>query len=241
MTELRSQSQRYYTLTEVGETHSKITAAEEDAIDDAAAGALPPITNALVLQECLPPEVLARLREELKFLEGYLWFSEENVNRAANCCIAAVSYIQDSGPPWVGDNFPNTRRPGSFGKPKDHKFFIEQIVNLHRRDVDAYDHDRALNAVRINGSKKPRRYDDIPKSFQKTSAPTGRYELVKREFSWPSPVPDRVIDAVNDFTIRTPPDDFWIADYVFRQTQASYDPIIYARFGDWHVEVARWD
>jgi hypothetical protein len=62
---------------------------------------------------------------------------------------------------------------------------------------------------------------------------------VKREFSWPSPVPDRVVDAVADFAIQTPPDEFWIAEYV--QTRGSYDPIVYARFGQWHVEVARWE
>src|SRR5688572_26188618 len=95
MTVLQSQSQRYYAANQVEEAFTENAEVEEDAIDDAAI-ALPPITNALVLQECLPAEVLAKLREELAFLEGYVWFSEDNVNRAIKCCKAAVALIQAS-------------------------------------------------------------------------------------------------------------------------------------------------
>jgi hypothetical protein len=223
------------------EAFTENAAVEEDAIDEAAAIALPPITNALVLQECLPAEVIAKLRKELAFLEGYVWFSEDNVNRAAKCCTAAVSLSQGGRPPWVGISFPNNRRPASSGKPKEnYRFFIDQIVILHERDIDMYDHDRALNAVKINGTRKrPQKYDDIPQQLYKSTTPSGYYNLIKKEFSWQLPVPDKVLDAVTQFAIQTPPDEFWIADYV--QSRASYDPIIYAQFGDWHIEVARWE
>ena len=241
MTQLRSQSDRYYALTEVQVALTEDAEVEEDAIDEAAMRALPPITNALVLQENLPAVVLAKLRKELAFLEGYVWFSEENVNRAAKCCMAAVTLSQGSPLPSIGINFPNTRRPASSGKPKEnYQFFLDQIVILHQRDIDMYDHDRALNAVTTNGiRKRPQKYDEIPQQIHKSTAPSEYYSLVKNEFSWQLPVPDKVLDAVTEFTIHTPPDEFWIADYVHSRTK--YDPVIYAQFGDWHVEVARWD
>jgi hypothetical protein len=214
-----------------------VTDVEDDAIDEAAASALPPITNALVLQECLPPEVLARLREKLAFLEGYVWFSEKNVNSAAKCCLAAVALNHGNLSSWAGETYRNFQRSASTSKPKDDRFFIERIGDLYRRDSDMYQLDRAVKAVEINGTGiAPQKYDDIPKSIRASSQ---NYGLVKKTFSWTEPVPDEVVDAVADFAIQTPPDEFWIADYVLRQ--ARYDPVIYARFGDWHVEVARWD
>jgi hypothetical protein len=229
MTALHSQSQRYYVALNEQRHYLALNEADEDVIDAAAARALPPITNALMLQEYMPTEMPSKLRKELAFLEGYVWFSEEKVNRAVKCCMAAVALIQTSG----GD-------PADSGSK--YQFFLDAIANLHREDVDMYHHDRALNAVSINGTgKPPQKYGEIPTSIPNYTTSGRPYNLVEKPFSWPSPVPDQVVDAVADFALKTPPDEFWIADYVLAQGSASYDPIVYARFGDWHVEVARWD
>src|SRR4051794_24501493 len=91
----------------------------EDAIDDAAASAMPPVTNCLILHEYLPAEVLSKLREALSFLERYTWFSEENFNRASKCCEAAVALSQGSvGPP-----------PVRSAPQSDYQFFIDVITN----------------------------------------------------------------------------------------------------------------
>jgi hypothetical protein len=67
------------------------------------------------------------------------------------------------------------------------------------------------------------------------------YILVRKKFDWNRETPAEAVDAVALVMETEPPDELWIAEYVEKSKLRKWDPIIYASYGDWQVEVARWD
>ncbi len=67
-----------------------------------------------------------------------------------------------------------------------------------------------------------------------------QYRLVRREMTWTRETPEGALDATALVQETELPDTFWIAEYVVRRA-ATWDPIIYAEYGAWQVEVYRWD
>jgi hypothetical protein len=75
------------------------------------------------------------------------------------------------------------------------------------------------------------------------------YVLVRKRFDWDRGTPAEAVDAVALLMETEAPDKLWIGEYVeeyeaaerARRAVNTWDPIIYAQYGDWHVEVARWD
>ena len=110
------------------------------------------------------------------------------------------------------------------------QFFVEAIVDL-------YHFDRALRAsVHSRARHEPVRRTDIPDTLPQNN----NYHLVVQPFAWSPTVPHRAIDTVAEFLQEITPDKFWIAEYKYLADR-KIDPIIYATFGSWELELARWD
>jgi hypothetical protein len=73
-----------------------------------------------------------------------------------------------------------------------------------------------------------------------------------KEFQWDRKTPASAVDATARVFAVEPPDHLWIGEYIEEprvvQPQVAtppvpdkWDPIIYAEYGDWQVEVARWE
>ena len=118
-------------------------------------------------------------------------------------------------------------------------FFVKAIL-------ETYNYDRALRAAEALGTQ-PILRKDIPDRLTKTAplAPFkdgNHYVLVRKKFDWDRDTPAEAVDAVALVMEKEIPDKLWIAEYVEENKAANtWDPIIYARYGDWHVEVARWE
>ena len=110
------------------------------------------------------------------------------------------------------------------------QFFVEAIVDL-------YHFDRALCAsAHSRAGHEPVRRTDIPDTLPQHQ----NYHLVVQPFAWSPTVPHEAIDIVADFLQRITPDKLWIAEYKYIAA-LKIDPIIYATFGPWELELARWD
>ena len=206
----------------------------------------PPLQGCQRLCDYLPADLQEEFlgsAENLRALLSYTWHLQEHFKKAARWAKAAVLARQ-------------ARLPASF--------FIDALR-------DAYDHDRSLLAAKATGSQPVRRKDIpdrltrsiVPPPDQVTGLysppavvmyPEGRfisnliapppetinYRLVEKGFVWDQGTPPKVVDAVVSLLETAPPDRLWIAEYEAQQSR-KYDPIIYAVYGSWHVEVARWD
>ena len=101
------------------------------------------------------------------------------------------------------------------------QLFVDAIADL-------YHFDRALRASAYSRAKhEPIRRTDIP-------------DIVVQPFAWSPTVPHAAIDTVADFLQRSMPDKLWIAEYKYIADR-KIDLIIYATFGPWELELARWD
>jgi hypothetical protein len=68
------------------------------------------------------------------------------------------------------------------------------------------------------------------------------YFLVKKDLKWQAGMPTDAVDAMALLMETEAPDKLWMAEYVEEDVGGGKgDPIIYASYGDWQVEVARWD
>jgi hypothetical protein len=188
--------------------------AVEDSGDTVAVVDEPPYVAALVLRDHLPE---------------HLGVSPQLL-RAGSPLVGMVGYT------WYSeDNFNKAHRwclgliaAAKAGMPT--AFFVDAIVDL-------YHFDRALRArANSTAGKAPVRRTDIPHSLPGNSM----YTLKVMPVSWSPKVPDRATDAVADFLQRVTPDNLWIAEYT-RSPALKNDPIIYATFGPWEVELVRWD
>jgi hypothetical protein len=70
-----------------------------------------------------------------------------------------------------------------------------------------------------------------------------RYTLCKEAFEWNSRIPASAVDAAVSVIESEAPDRFWIAQYLpdGRGSDAKWYSVIYAEYGEWQVEVARWE
>jgi hypothetical protein len=180
---------------------------------------MPPVVDALVLRDYLGKQasVFSHVLPDgspLAGMGGYTWYSEDNFNKAHRWCLGLIA-ADEAGMPI--------------------EFFVDAIVDL-------YHFDRALRASAHSRRRKPPvRRTNVPNSMTIRN-PSGSYDyrLVPRPFAWSSMVPHHAVDSVAEFLQAITPDSLWIAEYVYTPSKTKYDPIIYATFGPWEVEVAQW-
>jgi hypothetical protein len=197
---------------------------------------VPPVQDSLRLGDDLADdaknEILRHIRRPDTIL-SYSWHLESHYEKAARWAKSSLTAIQ-------------ANLPGMF--------FIDAIVDL-------YDYDRALHAATALG-RQPILGKDIPHSLtrwvsndnpeehQKAHGIHGgvystdpiplEYSLSRRVLSWTRDTPESALDATALVIETEPPDKLWIVEYVL-QSQYTYDPIIYAEYEAWQVEVARWE
>lgn len=191
-----------------------LSEADEDALDTAASSALPPIVDCVVLDDYLGQQI-TEIREKLHDIRSYVWFAEAKYDEAEKHCLAAVSALKN-GPQYAI------------------KFFVDAVA-------DAYHFDRALRASVVHKLPRPVHQDDIPKGIL-VVGPSGQqqgYHLRRRTFDWSTTVPSEAALKAAEVMCANPPDAFWIAEYLMQIS--TEDPIIYASYGSWQVEVARWE
>ena len=109
-------------------------------------------------------------------------------------------------------------------------FFVNAIV-------DIYHFDRATDAANRHNLPEPIKQSRVPQDKVKKKEST-RYQLTWYKLNGVNDAPHDAVTAVAEVLLDTPPDDFEVADYV--AIYKHWDPIIYARYGPWCVELARW-
>jgi hypothetical protein len=184
------------------------------AEEDIDGGSTPPITDCLVLDEYLGQQI-AEIRSQLEGIRSYVWHAEANYDMAEKYCLAAVAAIKDGPEDAAG-------------------FFVNAVA-------DVFHFDRALRASVVHKTPKPLRRSEIPKTLKKRDVRTARdleYELKVCKFYWSDTVPNEAALKAAEVMTANAPDAFWIAEY--ERPSVRYDPIIYASYGTWQVEVARW-
>jgi hypothetical protein len=154
---------------------------------------------------------IVEISGRLEGIRSYAWRTQANYEQAEDYCLTALSARKN-------------------GIEEAIDFFVEAIHNV-------FNFDRALRASLIHELPKPIRDDEVLESITRGSQ---RYELRRRKFKWSASVPSEAVNKASK-VVRSddPPDAFWIAEY--ERVSSTYDPIIYASYGSWHVEVARWD
>jgi hypothetical protein len=186
----------------------------------------PPITDCLVLDDYVGQQI-EEIRAQVEGIRSYQWLEEANYDEAEAYCLAAVA---------------------AYKRGQD----IETTYFIAAAD-DAYNKDRALRASVEHEMPKPLRRKDIPETITKQSgvrwgpvpehSPQETYQLSVRKFKYSDTVPSWASTKAAEVMIKNPPDAFWIAEYErpAPERRFTYDPIIYASYGLWQVEVARWD
>jgi hypothetical protein len=209
------------------------------------------VRDALRLSDYLPAEIQECLRglslptfaipPFISQLLPYTWVREEHFKKAMRWCKGAVAAGKEKPPEkFLFDSLSNTYN-------LDRAFRAASVVDtqpLLRKSIPAY-YRCEVGAPCPEPVMTP---DGEPPSvcFSKYD-PAGYLVLVKKSLSWEQDTPDEASDAVALVLGEEPPDEFWLAEYVDAREVAKknmsekYDPIIYARYGQWHVEVARWD
>lgn len=148
---------------------------------------------------------------------GYDWFAKANLERA-------LSWAKSLQAPLDAQ----TRT-----------YFVTAIVDLVHFDK------ASRGAAALPTKPDPMRQDDLEATiFQ--GGPywminNGRYHLQRKPLEWGPDAPTEALDAFARLTAASPPDRCWIGEYVQERRPIIYDPIIYAEYGDWLVEVARWE
>jgi hypothetical protein len=179
--------------------------------------------------------MVAEIWDTGSYFLSYTWYSQDNYERAVKWTRGAVL---------------------ARGINEQHLHFLEQAL------FDLYDGDRAGRAASALRTEPLRRRDIPARITRRINRPvlplglthearglltpvtvqTVPYQLVEKDFSWDSEVPYAAVDAVILVLETETPDRLWIAEYVEDQrTAMKWDPIIYAEYGDWQVEVARWE
>jgi hypothetical protein len=140
------------------------------------------------------------------------------------------------------------------------KFFVDTVH-------DIYSLDRALRVADALGAEPVRRAS-IPDQISRTVVGNGRihvrasevenlpcdisvpvameqsipHNLSPMQLCWNENIPNEVLDAVSLVLETQPPDELWRADYKHGLSRYdSWRQVIFARFGNWHVEVGRWE
>jgi hypothetical protein len=194
---------------------------------------VPPVRDSLRLCDYLSAELQA---EFLKYSNlppeflSYTWLLEEKYDKVVRWVKALVSAAEAS----------------------------LSVDFLTTAIADAHNHDRAFRAAAALKTEPVRR-EDIPRQILKMETrlvPTrlqmnyGRkigevnvpYVLTEKAFEWSAKTPPDAVDAVALLLLTETPDRLWMAEYVEQaHWPQKWDPIIYAQYGNWQVEVARWD
>jgi hypothetical protein len=184
---------------------------------------IPAIADRLVLDDYLGQQ-MGEIRGKLERIRSYVWHSEANYEQAEALCRGAIHASKN-------------------GLEVETAFFVDSVEDL-------LDFDRALRVSDVHKTPQPLQRRDIPDTITKRTLVAGLnkiqavgtgeiYRLHIRKFEWSDTVPSRAAMKAAEVMIENPPDAFWIAEYV--RPSSTYDPIIYASYGSWHVEVARWD
>lgn len=164
---------------------------------------------------------LPRELERLAHLTSYSWFSKDHFGQALEWLGVILKLCGSS----------HTADRQAVG------WLIPAICDLHQKDVDLYHRDRAVKAAEvIPGRPTPLRRDQIPQRIWNKS----EHILRMSSLRW---TPDAPVEATNRLTALFPhakPDQLWLATYEERRRSATYDPLIYAQYGNWWVKVAEW-
>jgi len=192
----------------------------------------PPLQDCLRLCDFLPQYVQERFVQLFNHhaprILSYEWHSQKNYEKAGRWTKGAV-VAGHAGP--------------------EGKFFLHALL-------DTLDHDRALRTATAFEVQAIRR-EDIPERILRQvpellvpnrqtrtldlRTREQRYVLVEKKFKWDRNTPAEAVDAVARLMECEPPDNLWIAEYIHEREEVKWDPIIYAGYGDWQVEIARWE
>jgi hypothetical protein len=176
---------------------------------------------ALVLQDYLPlPAKNSPIFCDNRRLDTYEWHNQDNFNRAHKWYLATLD-------PANGDL-------------RD-RFFTPAILELYRKDCELWAYDRAVVASHANNMPDPIRRDEIPQQIVRGPS---RFILQMLKCEWSAVqggIPFWAVDNVTAVLETGRPDSFLIAEYVEARSRRNDDPIIYAKYGPWVVEVARWE
>jgi len=184
---------------------------EERGLHDSS---IAPIVDCLVLDEYVEQEI-EEVKDKLEGLWTYVWYAEANYDKAEKYYLAAVAASKNGVADAVA-------------------FFMEALE-------DVFNFDRALGASVVHKTRKPLRREKIPERLRKRDPRSGQYleyQLIAHEFKWSDTIPSEAALKAAEVMTTNPPDTFWIAEY--EQQSLTNDPIIYASYGWWQVEVARW-
>jgi hypothetical protein len=159
---------------------------------------------------------IAEIKDNLKGIQSHVWHAEANYEAAEQYCLAAADAHLT-------------------GKRDVTNFFIMALE-------DVFNFDRALRASVKHVTPEPVRREEIPQTVTRTESLGGRtqktqYQLRLGSFTWSKDMPSDVVLKAAKVQTANPPDDFLIAEYV--PPTKKYHPIIYASYGDWHIEVGR--
>jgi hypothetical protein len=149
---------------------------------------------------------------------GYKWFLQANYDKA----LELAKTLQ-------GNLDPGTR-----------SYFINAVM-------DVYCFDRAsCGAAAVSSDTKPMRQADLEETIYKGGPSwmkgVGRYHLKRTEIKWGPDAPREAINAFGRLSTASAPDHTWIGEYKQEvRVPITWDPIIYAEYGEWIVEVARWE
>jgi hypothetical protein len=167
-------------------------------------------------------------------LEDYRWSSKDNWEHANQCLGALVTASDEERSNLIN-------------------FFAGAILDLYNKDRA----ERACTLLNRRSGRKLTPTREIPKEITKTfpssrkpaiSPTTGKtyyidcpsttqtYHLSLTQITcWSHEIPYRVLPDVTHLVQKATPDDLYLATY------SRADPLIYAKYGAWYVELARWE
>lgn len=147
-------------------------------------------------------------------LAGYQWFADENVETTYQCAEALVQA--------VGEKQNNLAA-----------FFAGAIADLYHRDRA----DRACSLIH----DRPVPIRVVPRRI---TIDGDRYELDLNVLNaWSTEIPLATLPTVAQVVKVATPDNLYLATYTRkkRSYSRSYDPLIYAKYGEWYVKLAEWE
>jgi hypothetical protein len=180
---------------------------------------VPPVQDALRLADYLPDDMRDEFTHNRLFPDvlPYTWFLERNFIDALRWAKAAVL---------------------AYRTKHSVKSFTEPLL-------DKYNHDRALRMADVLETQ-PVLLTDIPHHYEEPSPvfgqPARTFRFHSQDLSdWHPKIPLEAVTAVALVLETEPPDKLWVVAYVEEVSRKGAEPIIYAAYGRWQVEVIRWD
>lgn len=134
--------------------------------------------------------------------------------------------------PWWGTIL-NVIRSDGFDSHQPSQEAVGWLVDAI---LDLYNRDRAeLAADRLSLRPTPQRPHEIPQDVVHDSA---RLTLRMYPLRWERDTPAKVTNALIALLPDAKPDRWALAKY--EQRSSTYDPVIYAFYGDWCIKVVKW-